>query len=92
MSFTLIEQRQVRAARKQHKCIWCGEAIPEGSSYIKERSIFNDEPQSHHFHAECLGALQDAVSESGEAEFEPYVNERPEVKIGLRARVGEVAA
>ena len=78
MSYLLLEERQVKAARKAHRCIWCGEPIPAGSAYTYERSIFEGEPQSHHWHPECVDAMRAIASnEGGECEFRPYDEERP---------------
>lgn len=78
MNYTLIEERHVHAARIAHRCIWCDEQIPAGSPYIYERSIFDGVPQSHHWHAECLGAMHDlARAEGGETTWDPHNNERP---------------
>ena len=80
MSFTLIEERQVKAARKAHRCIWCGESIAVGSSYTYERSIFEGHPQSHHWHPECLEYMRDlAHEEGGEIAFDAYNEDRPEL-------------
>jgi hypothetical protein len=75
MSYTLLSTTRP-IARKQHRCIWCGQAIAKGESYFNERSIFDDNMQNHHWHEECLEA---ARRESDECvwEFEPYSNERP---------------
>lgn len=81
MSYVLIEQRDVHAARKDHKCIWCGEAILAGTSYIRERSVCNGNPQSFKWHQECLEAGNDlACDEGADFEFEPYANDRPRVE------------
>ena len=78
MNYTLIEERPVKAARKAHLCIWCGQPIAVGESYIYERSIFQGEPQSNHWHPECNDAFAEVVRyEGGEAEFSPYDNDRP---------------
>ena len=79
MSYTLIEERLVKAARKAHKCIWCGEQIEVGQSYTYERSVFEGDPQSHHWHPECLGAMRKVIAYegSGEVMFDAYNEERP---------------
>jgi hypothetical protein len=79
MDFVLIEERQVRAARKAHRCIWCGQTIFPGDAYTYERSIFEGEPQSHHWHPECLEALREVIRyEGGEpVPFDAFNEERP---------------
>lgn len=79
MSFVLIEERQVKAARKVHRCIWCGQSIDVGEPYTYERSIFEGDPQSHHWHQECLDCMREvAHQEGGEVAFNAYQEERPE--------------
>jgi hypothetical protein len=78
MSYTLIQEREVKAARKAHRCIWCGQPINVGESYTYERSIFEGEPQTHHWHPECLGAMRAlCAEEGGEVEFNAFYEERP---------------
>jgi hypothetical protein len=79
MSYTLIEERTVKAARKAHQCIWCGELIPIGTSYVYERSVFEGDPQSNHWHSECVEAMRAIMAAEGECEmtFDPGQNERP---------------
>jgi hypothetical protein len=79
VDFTLIEERQIKKARKCHKCIWCGQTIFAGDPYTYERSIFEGEPQSHHWHPECLACLRELMAADGghEYEFNPYYEERP---------------
>jgi len=58
-NYTLLGERDVKAARKPHRCIWCGELIEVGSPYTYERSIFEGEAHSNHWHLECLKAMRD---------------------------------
>ena len=76
MSYTLLEHREVKAAKKAHRCIWCGEAINVGEPYLYERSIFDGNPQSHHWHGECSEDSVTHFANDG-PEFIPYENERP---------------
>jgi hypothetical protein len=75
VSYTLLSQTKP-TARKVHRCIWCGEAIPKGEQYVSERSVYDDEFQHHHWHQECLENAQ--LVNAGECnwEFEPYSNAR----------------
>jgi hypothetical protein len=78
LSYILLGERLVKAARKQHKCIWCGQHIYVGDPYTYERSIFEGEPQSHHWHPECLERLRELTDEAGgEYEFNSWYEERP---------------
>lgn len=74
MSYTLLSQTKP-TARKDHRCIWCGEAIPRGTQYIAERSVYDNEFQNHHWHPECLENAE--LVNAGECnwEFEPYYND-----------------
>ena len=74
MSYTLLSETYP-IARKEHRCIWCGQMIHKGDQYIAERSVFDGDMQNHHWHYECL---TDARSgQDSEWEFMPYSNERP---------------
>jgi hypothetical protein len=76
MSYTLLSETKP-IARKDHRCIWCGQRIPKGEQYVAERSVFDGDMQNHHWHNECL---VDAKScQDCEWEFMPYSNERPNV-------------
>jgi hypothetical protein len=79
MSYTLIEEREVKAASKAHRCIWCGQPIEIGQPYTYERSIFEHQPQSHHWHPECLGAMRTMIANEGgdDVMFNAYYEERP---------------
>lgn len=78
MSYTLLEERKVKAARKAHRCIWCGQPINVGDTYTYERSIYEGDPQSHHWHDECLDVMREiAGDEGGECSFNAYNEERP---------------
>lgn len=75
MSYELLSESRPKA-RKDHRCIWCGQKIEKGTTYISERSVFDGEMQNHHWHVECSEASQEYFSQ-GECEFDPYSNERP---------------
>lgn len=76
MSYTLLSET-FPVARKQHRCIWCGEAILPGEKYRDERSIFDGSFQHHKWHPECSGAQQDEYDADYGGEFEAHQNERP---------------
>lgn len=44
--------RTVRLARKPHTCIWCGEYIEAGTTYVHEISKY-EAIQNHRWHLEC---------------------------------------
>jgi len=77
MSYELLSSSRP-IARKDHRCIWCGQKIEKGTKYRSEQSVFDGEFQNHHWHEECDRAAQEYFR-YGEEEFEPYGNERPVV-------------
>ena len=78
MSYTLLSEA-TRIARKQHRCIWCGEAIAPGEKYRDERSVYDGELQRHRWHPECdeQFGVELAYEGGGSMEFSAYDNERP---------------
>ncbi len=76
MSYKLISMVEHKA-RKSHQCIWCAEAIAAGTRYLRERSIFDGEPQNHKWHPECKDAANAGWEAGDEEEFYPGENERP---------------
>jgi hypothetical protein len=77
MNFVTIAN-ETRKARKQHRCIWCGEPILPGETYAYVRGVFEGDPQSNHYHQECDKACDAwAAAEGGSCEFSPYDNVRP---------------
>ena len=74
MSYHCFSNKEVKA-RKQHKCIWCGESINKGDSYQHEKSIYDGRFQNHHWHIECDSDAYEYFK-YGDTEFSPYSNER----------------
>lgn len=48
-----------QAARKQHRCTWCGQKIEVGAQYLRERIKIDGDIGTQRFHPECDGALRD---------------------------------
>lgn len=73
---TSSTERTTQAAKKQHRCSWCGQSIEPGNTYHRWRWFpgDGDPPASIKMHDECFGAFQ----ASAENEFYLYDNERPE--------------
>lgn len=69
-------ERKTRTARKPHRCIWCGDAIPVKSVYVYQPGIFHLEFQANHYHTECAAALDEEAAIYGPIEFTPYSQER----------------
>ena len=90
MSYTLLSVSEP-TARKQHKCIWCGQPIEVGEKHRHERSIYDGQFQDQRWHPECDDAFAEELRYEGghELEFEPYGNQRPTrsaVGVGIGAR------
>jgi ribosomal protein L37AE/L43A len=64
----------VRKAAKQHRCTYCGEAIPQGELHREQTGFWDGAAFRNRFHDECYQEL----SAEGEGEFTPYSHERPE--------------
>ena len=77
MSHQLLSMVTRRAAKK-HKCIWCGEAIEAGENYRDERSVYDGDMQSFHWHLECRGGAEAGWQGGDDGEFMPYSQERPQ--------------
>jgi hypothetical protein len=76
MSYYEISRKKAKAT-KRYLCIWCGESIVLGTTYIREFSKFYDEIQFQKFHPECDAALADFFQSGEYDEFSAYENERP---------------
>lgn len=74
-TYTLIREA-FPFARKQHRCIWCGESITIGTKHRYEVSTF-DGLQNHRWHLECDAAAADYFNSGDGPEFAPHENERP---------------
>lgn len=75
MSYNLLSLTDP-VARKDHKCIWCGQKIAKGEAYMNERSVFDREMQNLHWHPECWKDSR-ANNDEPEWEFTPYSYDRP---------------
>lgn len=77
MSYTLLSESWP-VARKQHRCIWCGQRIEPGEKYRRERSVYDGAMQDHKWHPECDEQFGiECAAEGGNLEFSPHDNERP---------------
>lgn len=75
MSYTLLSESFPKA-RKEHRCIWCGQTIQIGEKYRREKSVYDGEFQDHKWHLECNEDSVEHFKRWG-CEFEAYENERP---------------
>lgn len=76
MGYTLLSEIK-RKARKEHRCIWCGQKIEIREFYIAEASIYYNDFQYMKWHQECKAACAIELAETKEEDFDPYSNERP---------------
>ena len=73
MSYTAISNTR-RKARKQHPCIWCGEAIKVGEDFCLFVGVADGDFQSNKCHLECEKPMLDECQDMDE--FMPYENPR----------------
>lgn len=64
-------------ARKQHRCIWCGEMIESGERYRREKSAYYGALQNHAWHLECAKDRYAGLEHGDDNEFTPYSADRP---------------
>jgi len=73
MSYTQLAAEH-RKARKDHKCVWCGEKILKGQTYDYYAGVFDGEFQISRYHMECTGVAGEWCRENdpwGDG-FDPY--------------------
>jgi len=75
MSYQVISTT-LPTAKKEHKCIWCGESILINELHAKDVGVYECDFQSNRYHIECYNASHTYFKESGENCFEPYDNKR----------------
>lgn len=67
----------IKAARKDHRCTWCGQKIDAGQPYERWRWYSDDgEADTCKMHPECVAALDAQIAYDGDNEFMPYGNAR----------------
>ena len=59
MSYEEIHHKQVKA-RKEYKCIWCGEKILKGEAHYSRAYKFDGDFISDRMHNECEKSLNSA--------------------------------
>jgi len=65
---------ETRKAAKPHRCSYCSEFIERGESYYYQKGYWEGAWFESHMHPECM----DALTDSGDSEYTPYSNERPQ--------------
>lgn len=84
MSYTLFSEKTVKA-KKNHRCIWCGQSIEAGSKYVRESSIYYGDFQNFAWHDECRAYAMDNYFNEGEEEFLGFSQERPTLEMAYKA-------
>jgi hypothetical protein len=69
------ETVEVKSARKQHQCSWCGEVIDTGQPYMRYR-WYGDGAITVKQHPECYAAMNEQIDFEGEVTFSPGDNPR----------------
>ena len=72
---TCLRQSEQKA-RKQHKCVWCGEAIEIGETYSYWAGIFEGEFQTNKMHLECEKVCSSKENDYCHDGFNPYEYKR----------------
>lgn len=58
MTFRQTQTEHIKAAKKKHRCDWCGERINEGTDYYRWRHFDGGDAGTCKIHPECYSALQ----------------------------------
>ena len=74
MSFTVLTD-EIRRARVEHRCIWCGETINAGDRYHYQSGLMDGDIQGNHWHCDCLTFAQSECSDLEDG-FDAYEQER----------------
>jgi len=76
----------VKATRKHHRCVWCGQSIVVGTSCCNQTGIGDDGPFSQHLHHECAYDMECAIKANGgyPVEFGYGDADREEILVRLR--------
>lgn len=81
-------------ARKEYKCIWCGEAIVKGEKHSHLASKYEGSFQDQRWHSDCMIAAQYYFQITKESDFEPYHYKRgllQERKSGVKSSYGIIS-
>lgn len=68
MSYHCFSDRRT-VARKSHRCVWCSHAILLGSTYRRERSVYDGHHQNFAWHEACRSDADQWFAETGIEEF-----------------------
>lgn len=62
--------------RKDHRCVWCGELIPKGSTVKFNSGRHLDSMYSQHWHDECIEPCKEHCKEGFGDGFDPHEHHR----------------
>lgn len=67
------QDQHIKAARKRHRCDWCGERIEIGDPYTRYRWFDSGDAGTVRMHPECNAAMNDEITlqGGGSIEFAP---------------------
>lgn len=68
MRYHCFSQRP-HVAQKAHRCAWCGHPVLSGSTYIRERSVYEGYFQNHAWHEACRKDADDYYDYYGGGDF-----------------------
>lgn len=68
---------EIRKARREHVCTYCGEAIEIGTRYPRWASYDDGRAFTNKMHPECLDAAREDAYHDGSFEYTPYNSDRP---------------
>lgn len=69
--------KRTSKTRIPRKCIWCGEAISVGDTYVRVTQTNEGDFQVNHFHPECYTDMVSDEFVRQDGEFYAYENPRP---------------
>jgi hypothetical protein len=64
-------KQQIKAAKKPHRCTWCGELIKKGEPYEKQVGTHDGDFYTNKIHPECVEGMNDVDWRDYDYEFEP---------------------
>ena len=81
MSEPFCTPKETRVARKQHRCMSCGQFIEVGVPYVRWCGFQDGSASTHIMHTECFDSHEEACRHYGDGswEYTLYGHERPEV-------------
>jgi hypothetical protein len=71
---TLILSDSDPIARRDHRCIWCGETIVKGEKYHKQSGRFDGDFYVNKLHAECQSAMSELCNIDRYAVLRDWIN------------------